>query len=198
LSRDLKLSDFKMEQPGPNSRKGVEELCVEDINAQDKEEANVEKRILGVGDHHGVDAGPQKWNLTAALAVVFLGLTWIGECAAGCVAMDINSLSLPVTGAQLPLYFMVGPMAYIVADVNAGKKASWIPLAYVLAQGTPVPFAGYIQDIVGRRWMTLIASLSVAIGAVLIGTAHSFPHAVSGSALAGAGGGIAELGAIAG
>jgi MFS family permease len=59
-------------------------------------------------------------------------------------------------------------MAYIVVDVNAGQKASWIPLAYVLAQGTPVPFAGYIQDIVGRRWMTLIASLAVAIGAFLL------------------------------
>lgn len=183
-----------MEQPVPNSWKGAEELRIEDINAQNKEEINVANGRFVTEDQHGVDAGPQKWTLTAALAVVFLGLTWIGECASG----DYSKPSLTEAGAQLPLYFMVGPMAYIVADVNAGQKASWIPLAYVLAQGTPVPFAGYIQDIVGRRWMTLISSFSVAIGAVFIGTAHNFPHAVSRSALAGTGGGIAELGAIAG
>lgn len=89
-------------------------------------------------------------------------------------------------------------MAYLVVDVNPGQKASWIPLAYILAQGTPVPFAGYIQDIVGRRWMTIVSSFSVAVAAVLIGTANTFPQIVFGSALAGAGGGIAELGAIAG
>lgn len=93
---------------------------------------------------------------------------------------------------------MAGSLSYIAADVNPGVKSSWIVVAYTLAAATPVPFAGYIQDIIGRRWMTLVATTAVIIGAAVIGSANNFSQAVAGSVISGAGAGIAELGAIAG
>lgn len=93
---------------------------------------------------------------------------------------------------------MAASLAYIVPDVNPGQKSSWIVVGYILAAATPVPFAGYLQDIFGRRWMTMTATCVVILGSILIGTAHNFPHILAGSILAGAGAGIAELGSIAG
>jgi MFS family permease len=101
-------------------------------------------------------------------------------------------------GAQTPLYFMVGPLSYILEDIPAGSKASWLVVSYTLASAVPVPFAGYIQDIVGRRYFTLCSSLTCVIGCVIMGTAHTFGQFIVGSTIAGAGAGIAELGAIAG
>lgn len=97
------------------------------------------------------------------------------------------------------MFFIVGPLEYIAADLTGvGNLTSWIPISYTLAAATPVPFAGYMQDIFGRRWVTLGAVMVSIVGAIVIGTAHTFSQIVAGSALAGFGAGIAELGAIAG
>lgn len=98
----------------------------------------------------------------------------------------------------MPLYFVAGPLSYILVDTGAGARASWIPVSYTLAAAIPVPFGGYLQDIFGRRAIVLCSSTMVIIGAILIGTAHSFAHATAGATLAGFGAGIAELSALAG
>lgn len=46
--------------------------------------------------------------------------------------------------------------------------------------------------------MTLVAGAFVIIGAILVGTASTFAQAVAGEAVAGIGGGICELTALAG
>lgn len=60
------------------------------------------------------------------------------------------------------------------------------------------PFVGYLQDLFGRREITLIGSIIIMVGVVLVGTAHGFAQGVSGMALAGIGAGICELTALAG
>lgn len=60
------------------------------------------------------------------------------------------------------------------------------------------PFVGYLQDLVGRREITLVGSVIIMVGIVLVATAHTFGQAVTGMALSGAGAGICELTALAG
>lgn len=60
------------------------------------------------------------------------------------------------------------------------------------------PFVGYLQDLFGRREITLIGSIIIMVGIVLVGTAHGFAQAVAGMAIAGVGAGICELTALAG
>ncbi|KAJ9603123.1 hypothetical protein H2200_012418 [Cladophialophora chaetospira] len=117
-----------MEQSEHNSIKLIEQSRVEDISALDSKEIDEERDEVTAAAQQGV-VGRQKWSFKAVVAVISLGLTWIG--------------------AQLPIYFMAGTMEYIVADINPGPKASWIPLSFVLSQGTPVPFAGYIHMVGG-------------------------------------------------
>lgn len=60
------------------------------------------------------------------------------------------------------------------------------------------PFSGYMQDLLGRRNITLAGGLVLMIGIVLLATAKSFGQGVVGMALAGAGAAIGELTALAG
>ena len=60
------------------------------------------------------------------------------------------------------------------------------------------PFVGYLQDLIGRREITLVGSVIIMVGIVLVGTAHSFGQGVAGMALGGAGAAICELTALAG
>lgn len=98
----------------------------------------------------------------------------------------------------MPLYFCAGALSYIAADVGGVSAGSWLPVSYTLAAAVPIPFCGYLQDIFGRRFIALGATLTVIIGAIVMGTAHTFAQGVAGMALSGAGAGIAELSALAG
>lgn len=60
------------------------------------------------------------------------------------------------------------------------------------------PFVGYLQDLCGRRTITLIGSVVIMVGVALIGSAHGFGQAVTGMALSGAGAAVCELTSLAG
>lgn len=60
------------------------------------------------------------------------------------------------------------------------------------------PFVGYLQDIFGRRYISLFGGVVIMVGIILVGTAHSFGQAVTGMSLAGAGAAVGELTALAG
>lgn len=98
----------------------------------------------------------------------------------------------------MPLYFSAGGLSYIVADIGGSSRSSWLPVAYTLSAAIPIPFTGYLQDIFGRRPIALAATVLVIIGAIIMGTAHSFGQGVAGMAFSGMGAGIAELSALAG
>ncbi|OQV07082.1 hypothetical protein CLAIMM_11566 [Cladophialophora immunda] len=112
----------------------------------------------------------------------------------------IASLSLAglYVGAQIPLYFVGGSLTFITRDIGSSQKVSWLPVANTLAIASIAPFVGYLQDILGRRYMSLIGGVAIMIGIILIGTSHAFGQAVTGMSFAGAGGAIGELTALAG
>ena len=93
---------------------------------------------------------------------------------------------------------MGGSIAFIVKDIGSGDKAAWLPVAATLAMAATCPFSGYLQDIMGRRNITLAGCVLLLLGIGLVGAAKNFGQAVGGMALAGAGAGIGELTALSG
>lgn len=96
------------------------------------------------------------------------------------------------------LYFVGGCLGYIQAEFGAAGNSSWLPVSNTLAITAVAPFVGYLQDLLGRRNITLFGSVIIMVGIALIGSAKNFGQAVAGMALSGAGAGICELTALAG
>lgn len=96
------------------------------------------------------------------------------------------------------LYFVGGCLSYIQAELGAEKNGSWLPVSNTLAITAVAPFTGYLQDLLGRRNITLFGSILIMVGISLIGGARNFGMGVAGMTLSGAGAGICELTALAG
>jgi MFS family permease len=73
-----------------------------------------------------------------------------------------------------------------------------LPVAYSLALATTCPFVGYVQDLVGRRHIALGGCFLLCVGTAIIGSATTLGQAIVGAAIAGFGGGVGELTALAG
>lgn len=88
----------------------------------------------------------------------------------------------------------------MAADLGGQALTSsvWLPVSNTLAVAAVAPFSGYMQDMFGRRNITLIGSVAIMVGCILAATAHSFGQGVVGLAIAGAGAGIGELTALSG
>ncbi|KIV98796.1 uncharacterized protein PV09_09448 [Verruconis gallopava] len=109
-------------------------------------------------------------------------------------------LAMLYTGSQIPLYFVGGCLTFIAEEIG-GTNASiigWLPTANTLAIAAICPFVGYLDDLVGKRYITLLGAVFICLGCVLVGTAHSFAQAIIGMGFAGAGAGIGELTGLAG
>lgn len=89
-------------------------------------------------------------------------------------------------------------MAFIAKDISGATIEAWMPISYSLALAAIAPFCGYLQDLFGRRNITLAGGLVLCIGIIVVATAHSIGAAISGMAIAGAGAAIGELTALAG
>jgi MFS family permease len=92
-------------------------------------------------------------------------------------------------------------LTYMSQDLGTTDRSVWIPVCNTLVLAAVSPFAGYLQDLFGRRNITLGGSLAIMVGIVLIGTAKSqtgFAQAIAGMCLAGAGAAVGELTALSG
>lgn len=142
--------------------------------------------IIPDEDHIGNDRafkgddsdGKVNWTIRSAAAALTLGMLY--------------------TGSQIVLYMIGGSLSYVEASLGAQGKGGWLTVSNTLAITAVAPFTGYLQDLVGRREITLIGSVTICIGIALVASAHVFGQAVSGMAIAGAGAGICELTALAG
>lgn len=99
--------------------------------------------------------------------------------------------------SQIPLYMVGGSLSFIAKDIPSANIL-WLITANQLCLAAFAPFIGYLTDLIGRRHVTLIGGVAIIVGSILVATAHSFGQAVAGTALAGAGGSIGELSALAG
>jgi hypothetical protein len=108
------------------------------------------------------------------------------------------SLSGLYVGSQIPLYFVGGSLSFIAADIGGAEASAWLSVSYALALSAVAPFCGYLQDLVGRRNITLGGGVSLMMGCIILATAHTFGQGVVAMSFAGAGAAIGELTALAG
>ena len=73
-----------------------------------------------------------------------------------------------------------------------------MPISYSLVLAAVAPFCGYLQDLFGRRIITLIGGVVLCVGIIVVATAHSVGQAIAGMSIAGGGAAIGELTALAG
>lgn len=83
-------------------------------------------------------------------------------------------------------------------DLGGPTGISWIPISNTLALAAVAPFCGYMQDIFGKRNISLFGCVLIMVGIIVVATGHSFAAGVSGMAISGAGAAIGELCALAG
>jgi len=102
------------------------------------------------------------------------------------------------TGSQVILYFTGGSLSFIAEDLGITQGISWLPTANILAIAATCPYAGYLQDLFGKRYIALFGSVSICTGCALVGSAHTFGQALVGMALSGVGAAIGELTGLAG
>ncbi|EXJ55395.1 hypothetical protein A1O7_08322 [Cladophialophora yegresii CBS 114405] len=100
-------------------------------------------------------------------------------------------------GSQIPLYFVGGSLTYIASDLGSASTG-WIPVSNSLALAAFCPFCGYLQDMFGKRNISILGSVLILIGTIVTATAHSFAQGVAGMTIAGSGAAIGELTALAG
>jgi len=108
------------------------------------------------------------------------------------------ALSALYVGSQIPLYFTGGSLSFIAKDIGGAEASAWLAVAYALTLSAVAPFCGYMQDLFGRRNITLIGGLMLMIGCILLATAKKFGQGIVGLAFSGAGAAIGELTALAG
>ncbi|KAH7384489.1 major facilitator superfamily domain-containing protein [Pyrenochaeta sp. MPI-SDFR-AT-0127] len=102
------------------------------------------------------------------------------------------------TGSQVILYFTGGSLGFIAEDLAITRAIAWLPTANILAIAAICPYAGYLQDLFGKRYIALFGSFCICLGCILVGTGQSFAQLIAGMALSGAGAGIGELSGLAG
>lgn len=122
--------------------------------------------------------GKVEWNMRSAFAAVFLAALY--------------------TGSQVILYFTGGSLGFIEEDLGLSRGSAWLPTANILAIAAACPYAGYLQDLFGKRYIALFGSLCICIGCVLVATGHTFGQLLVGMALSGVGAAVGELTGLAG
>ena len=108
------------------------------------------------------------------------------------------ALSGLYVGSQIPLYFVGGSLSFIAHDIGGAEASAWLAVSYALALSAVAPFCGYLQDLVGRRNITLGGGTVLMMGCIVLATAKNFGSGIVGMSFSGAGAAIGELTALAG
>ena len=104
----------------------------------------------------------------------------------------------PRPGSQVILYFTGGSLGFIEEDLGLSRGSAWLPTANILAIAAACPYAGYLQDLFGKRYIALFGSLCICIGCALVASGHTFAQLLVGMALSGVGAAVGELTGLAG
>ena len=87
---------------------------------------------------------------------------------------------------------------HIEEDLGLARGSAWLPTANILAIAAVCPYAGYLQDLFGKRYIALFGSFCICLGCALMGSGHSFGQLLAGMAISGAGAATGELTGLAG
>ncbi len=98
----------------------------------------------------------------------------------------------------MPLYLGLGSLPYIIQDIGGAEIQVWFSTAYALCLASIAPFSGYMQDVFGRRTISITGGVVLCIGLIVCATSQKIGQAIVGQALSGTGAAICELTAFAG
>jgi MFS family permease len=98
----------------------------------------------------------------------------------------------------LPLFFISGSLSFLQTSIPNPGTTGWSTTAYGVALAAVTPFSGYLQDLIGRRYIVLLGSLLVIIGLAIVGSSHRFVQLIFGCVITGIGAGINEITSTAG
>ncbi|OQN95523.1 hypothetical protein B0A48_18506 [Cryoendolithus antarcticus] len=108
------------------------------------------------------------------------------------------SLSALYVGSQIPLFLFDAILSFIAADIGGSIIEAWLPISYSLVLAAVAPFCGYLQDLFGRRLITLMGGVVLCVGMIVVATALLAGAAIAGMAITGGGAAVGELTALAG
>lgn len=139
--------------------------------------------------------GKVEWSTRSIFAAIFLAALYTGDQP---IKFQLFSYMLKCAGSQVILYFTGGSLGFIEEDLGLSRGSAWLPTANILAIAAACPYAGYLQDLFGKRYIALFGSLCICIGCALVGSGHNFAQLIVGMALSGVGAAIGELTGLAG
>jgi len=193
-----KPENFRQESV-ENDVSGLEKPSVERVETIDALTPDLENRGAIKGDDSD---GRVNWTTKQVLATIFLSGLYVGQFGrrnpSRFFLRSRRILMSCSTGSQLPLFFVGGSLAFIANDIGGAVIEAWMPISYSLSLAAVAPFCGYLQDLFGRRNITLAGGTVLCVGIIVVATAHSIGAAITGMAIAGAGAAIGELTALAG
>jgi hypothetical protein len=170
---------------------------VQHVETSDNTKGLVAKNVHAIKGDDSDGKVPMTPKRYIAMLILFMSYVGMGSSYPVTFLGLISSDSWH-SGAQLPLFFMGGSLTFIVEAVDNTAARGWTTTAYGVSLAAVTPFAGYLQDLMGRRYIAILGAVLVCTGIAVIGSAHSFVQLICGTIIAGIGAGATELASIAG
>ncbi|KAI4606403.1 hypothetical protein J4E80_010155 [Alternaria sp. BMP 0032] len=171
----------------------------------EKEKQQVSHHIEHANPHHGTDLSLESQHEQTDQGVDMNNAHALkGDDSDGKVEWSVRSIFAAIflaalyTGSQVILYFAGASLSFIEADLNLDRGSAWLPTANILAIAAVCPYAGYLQDLFGKRYIALFGSFCICLGCALMGSGQNFGQLLAGMAISGAGAATGELTGLAG
>ncbi|KAI4944058.1 hypothetical protein J4E91_008913 [Alternaria rosae] len=171
----------------------------------EKEKQQVSHHIEHASPHHGTDLSLESQHEQTDQGVDMNNAHALkGDDSDGKVEWSVRSIFAAIflaalyTGSQVILYFAGASLSFIEADLNLDRGSAWLPTANILAIAAVCPYAGYLQDLFGKRYIALFGSFCICLGCALMGSGQNFGQLLAGMAISGAGAATGELTGLAG
>lgn len=197
-AHEKQLDEEKREDEKPtfieNAHNSPTDTSLDLTKERTLEEIDIHNRSALKGDDSD---GKVTFGIRGALAAIFLAGLYTGKRTLSLSLLSI-CISNVCLGSQVILYFTGGSLSFIAEDLKITQGSAWLPTANILAIAATCPFAGYLQDLFGKRYIALFGSACICIGIILMATTHSFAQALAGMTIAGVGAAIGELTGLAG
>lgn len=178
---DSRSSDAKYNENGLHNEPSVGEHPIEPIRTISRIPGNpnyYEKnglRTYGDGMDHETEP-PMTWK--RALALVGMAFMW---CA-----------------SQIPVYLYGGIIFTVAQDIGGESIYVWAVIGNLLAIAAITPFVGALSDLFGRRTTACAGMVFIMVGMIICAAAPTMNAFIAGEVIAGVGGGICEMTALAG
>src|SRR5436305_2076901 len=96
--------------------------------------------------------GKVVWSTRIIFAAIFLAGLYTGSYT---LQLEDNHIPNHYIGSQAILYFTGGSLSFIEEDLKLSRGSAWLPTANILAIAATCPYAGYLQDLFGKRYIAL-------------------------------------------